>query len=87
MNSANGHQPHSVQANGAVPQKCALCGHSTLNHCFCRIHRDAADPILLCCPDCLVQYLDSATAPADHPERDLRACEKKFHFLMREETP
>jgi hypothetical protein len=42
---------------------------------------------MLCCPSCAVQYINSARAPADDREEELRACEKSTHFFIGEDKP
>jgi hypothetical protein len=39
---------------------------------------------LLCCPECAIQYIDSARVP-DFREQELRAYENNFHFFIRED--
>lgn len=85
VNSRNGHEPE-VQLNGA-PQKCVICGDPTAERCFCKIHRKEGGPVLLCCPSCTIQYLDSKRPPADSREEELRAGEKNFHFFIGENKP
>ena len=87
VNSGNGHQLRGVQFNGAVPHKCIICGDSTAERCFCKIHRKEGEPVMLCCPSCTIQYLNSARPPVDNREEELRACEKNFHFFIGENKP
>ena len=42
---------------------------------------------MLCCPSCVVQFIDSARAPADGREEELRAYEKSTHFFVGETKP
>jgi hypothetical protein len=42
---------------------------------------------MLCCPYCAIQYIDSARAPADTREQELRAPQDGVHFLTREDEP
>ena len=42
---------------------------------------------MLCCPSCVVQFIDSARAPADGREEELRAYEKRTHFFIGENKP
>ncbi len=87
MTSTNDHQPRAAQFSGAVPQKCLVCGDPIGERCFCKIHRKEGEPIMLCCPDCTIQYIDSAGAPADSREEELRAYEKSTHFFIGEDKP
>ncbi len=85
MNSLVDHQQHAAQFTGAVPAKCLVCGNPIGEQCFCRIQREAGDPITLCNPNCTMQYLDSARPPADEHEQALRAYEKTVHLFIGED--
>jgi hypothetical protein len=87
INSSDDRGPRAVQLNGAVRQKCPVCDDPIGENCFCKIHRKEGGPILLCCPSCAVQYLDSARPPADSREEELRAYEKSTHFFIGEDKP
>jgi hypothetical protein len=87
INSSDDREPRTVQLNGAVRQKCPVCGDPIGENCFCKIHHKEGGPILLCCPSCVVQYLDSARPPADGLEEELRAYEKSTHFFIGEDKP
>ena len=41
--------------------------------------------MLLCCPDCAIQYIYSARPPSDSAEEEVRAYEKSTHFLIGED--
>ncbi len=74
--------------NGAGRQKCLVCDDPIGENCFCKIHRKENGPIMLCCPSCAIQYLDSARPPADSPEEEeLRAYEKATRFFFAEDKP
>ena len=87
MNSTNGHQPRAAQSGDAAAQKCFVCGDRTEERCFCKIHRQGGGPVMLCCPSCTIQYVDSRRTPADSREQELRAYEKSLHFWIGEEKP
>jgi len=42
---------------------------------------------MLCCPDCVLQYLDSERPPADIDEQERRAWEKRSRFFIGESKP
>ena len=87
MNSSDNHGPRAAQFNGAVRQKCLVCDDPLGENCFCKFHRKEAGPVLLCCPSCTIQYIDSARPPADSREEELRAYEKSTHFFIGEDKP
>jgi hypothetical protein len=43
--------------------------------------------MLLCCPSCTIQYIDSARPPADSRGEELRAYEKNTYFFIGEDKP
>jgi hypothetical protein len=86
MNSANDHQPLAAQFRGTAPDTCFVCGHPIGEHCFCRIHREKAEPIMLCCADCTVQYLDAGRV-LDSRAQELGAYENSSHFFVGENKP
>jgi len=87
MNSAHDPKPRAAQSRGGAPEPCSVCGDPIGEQPFCRIHRQADGPIILCCPDCTIQYLHSARAPADPLEQQLRDYEKSTHFFIGEDKP
>jgi hypothetical protein len=87
MNSTDDREPRAAQFSGTVGENCLVCGGPIGDRCFCKIHRKQGAPILLCCPLCAVQYIDSARAPADSREEELRACEKSTHYFIGEDKP
>jgi len=87
MNSADNRETRAAQFSGAVRENCLVCGGPIGDRCFCKIHRNQGPPILLCCPLCALQYIESAQAPADSREEELRACEKSPHFVIGEGKP
>jgi hypothetical protein len=83
MNSTDDREPNAAQLSGTEPHKCLVCGAPIGASCFCKIHRKEGGPIMLCCPRCTIQYLDSARTPADIRAQELRAYESEFvrlHF-------
>ncbi len=42
---------------------------------------------MLCCPNCTIQYLDSAQSPLDIDGQELRACENSVHLFVGEDKP
>ena len=87
MNSLNDHEPHAAQFDRAVPQKCFVCGDPVGDRCFCQIRRKEEGPIMLCSPNCTIEYLDSAQALVDMDEQELRAFEKSVHLFVGEDKP
>ncbi|PWU11958.1 MAG: hypothetical protein C5B50_22375 [Verrucomicrobia bacterium] len=87
MNSAFNGESRVAQSNGAVPQKCPVCADPITESCFCKINRPDGRTIMLCCPSCAIQYIDSARPPANSAEEELRAFEKNDHFFIGEEKP
>jgi len=87
MSSSNDRESPAALLGGPVPQKCVVCDDPVGDRCFCKIHRKEKGPILLCCPSCAVQYIDSARPPADSREEELGAYEKSAHFFIGEDKP
>lgn len=87
MNSPNDREPNAAELKDAGPHKCLVCDDPIGERCFCKIHYKEGGPILLCCPSCAVQYIDSARPPADSREEELRDREKSTHFFIGEDKP
>jgi hypothetical protein len=87
MNPITGREAPAPQVNGAAPQTCVICGDPIGDRCFCKISRKEGGPILLSCPSCVIQYLDSARPPVDAAEKELRDYEKNTHFFIGEDKP
>jgi hypothetical protein len=87
MSSADNGAPRAAQTDGAIPQNCLICRDPIGDRCFCKIHRKEDSPILLCCPSCVIQYIDSARPPADTTEKELRDYEKNCHFFIGDNKP
>lgn len=77
----------SVQFSSADARTCTVCGDPIGDRCFGKIHGKEGGPIMLCCPDCAIQYFDSAHVPTDPYEQELRAYGKSTHFFMGEDKP
>ena len=87
MNSPVDQQKRARQFTGAVPGKCYVCGDPIGEQCFSKIQRKEGGPIMLCCPDCAMQYLDSARPPADDREQELRTYEQSVHLFIGDDKP
>ena len=68
----------AAQFSRAEPNKCFICGDPIGERCFCKIHRKEAEPIVLCCPDCLLQYYEAKEDHADIREQELKRYEDSF---------
>jgi len=86
MNAPANNGVASLKADGSAP-KCIVCGDPVLDRCFCRINREQGGPILLCCPSCAIQYLESARVPASTQEEEFSAREKSVHLFIGEDKP
>jgi len=87
MNFSDDREPRTAQLNRAVREKCVVWGDPIGEQCLCKIHYKKGGPIMLCCPSCAVQYLDSERSPADDREQELRGFEKNTHFFIGEHKP
>jgi hypothetical protein len=87
MSSANDREARAARLNGAAREKCLVCDDPIGDRCFCKIHRKEGGPIMLCCPSCTIQYIESARPPANDREEELRACEKSTRFFIGEDKP
>ena len=87
MSSADDRKLRVAQLNGAVREKCLICSDPIGDRCFCKLHRNEGEPIMLCCPSCAIQYMDWERPPADSREEELRAYEKNTHFFIGEDKP
>jgi hypothetical protein len=87
MNSANDQAPPAAHFSKTAQQICFICKYVIQDPCFCRIFREEAPPILLCCPDCAIQYIDSTRIPSDPLEEELLAYEKRNHFFIGQDKP
>jgi len=67
--------------------KCLVCGKPIEERCFCKLYPTDRGPIALCCPSCAIQYIESARAPSENGEEELRGYEKKMVFFIGEEKP
>jgi hypothetical protein len=87
VNSTNDQEPAAGRFSDTAPEKCFVCKYLIQEPCFCRIFREQGAPILLCCPDCTIQYIDSTRVPSDPLEEELLAYEKRNHFFIGEDKP
>ena len=53
--------------------KCLICNYSIVGQPFCKIHNVEGGSALICCPDCLDQYLEAARGPRDLEEQERRS--------------
>jgi hypothetical protein len=86
-NSSDDREPRAAQFSGGLPRKCLICGDPIGDRCFCKLHRKENGPVMLCCPSCVIQYLDATRPPADPAEEELRAYEENTHFFIGEDKP
>ena len=55
--------------------------------CFCKISRQDGQTVPLCCPDCVVHYIDSGHPTLDSREAELRAYENRLQFFVGDNKP
>ena len=79
MDSPNDDGARPTQSDAGSSDKCFVCAYSTVEHCFCKIHRTEGGPMLFCCPDCVEQYLDALRGPLDLEEQERRAFAKRAY--------
>ena len=72
----------ATQFDAGSSDKCFVCAYSTVEHCFCKIHRTEGGPMLFCCPDCVEQYLDALRGPLDLEEQERRAFAKRMEMFI-----
>ena len=87
MNSADEGEPRAAQVSGAVREKCFVCGKPVEGQGCCKIHREEGGPLMFCCPDCVIQYLDSTRNPDDARAHELQVYQDSAHFLVGEGEP
>ena len=87
MNATNNHEAHAAQLYRDIADKCFVCGDRIGECCFCRIHRKEGGAVLLCCPSCAIQYIDSTQTPSERLERERRECENDLRLFVGEEKP
>ena len=76
----------ATPSGGASSEKCFVCGYA-IEHCFCKIHRTEGGPMLICCPDCVEQYLDALHGPLDLEEQERRAFAKRMEMFIGVDKP
>lgn len=65
----------------AEPQKCSVCEEEIGNRpCFCKIPREEAPTVLLCCPQCALRYFDTLHPTTNRDELD--RAERSLHFIV-----
>jgi len=77
----------ATQLGGVSSEKCFVCSYSIVGHCFCKIHRAEGEPLLICCPDCVDQYLDAAQGPLDLEEQELRTFVTRLEVFIGVDKP
>ena len=82
MDSPNDDGARPTQSDAGSSDKCFVCAYSTVEHCFCKIHRTEGGPMLFCCPDCVEQYLDALHGPLDLEEQERRAFAKRMEMFI-----
>jgi hypothetical protein len=87
MNSADEGEPRAAQVSGAVREKCFVCGKPVEGQGCCKIHREEGGPLIFCCPDCVIQYLDSTRNPDDARAHELQVYQDSVRFLVGEGEP
>ncbi len=87
MNPNENHQPPALATSIGAREKCLVCGEPIGERCFCRIYRNPAAPVALCCPSCSMQYLYSARDPVDDREAELLKQEKSVHLFVGDDKP
>ena len=87
MEPAHDAEPLAARFSRTVPPKCFVCNGSIGDRCFCKIPRQEGEPIMLCCPTCSIQYLDSARAPAITREPELRGSQNGLPVSVAEDEP
>jgi len=87
MNSTSDAETRAPQIKGAASQKCVVCADPIGDQCFCKIPSKEGGPIMLCCPSCVIQYIESARPPANSAEEELRAYEKSSHLFIGDDKP
>ncbi len=86
MSSMDNLKAGAGQSGGAGPQQCLVCGDPVAEVCFCRIPREDGSPIMLCCPDCAMQYFASSE-DADTTKQEFLNYENGIHFFVGENKP
>lgn len=87
MSSTNNHELPPGQFTGTLPLNCLICGKAAGEQRFCRIQVKDREPILLCCPECMMRYLDFVRVPAGTQEQELRNFENSVHLFIGEDKP
>jgi hypothetical protein len=87
MDSPNDDGARPTQSDTGSSDKCFVCAYPTLEHCFCKIHHTQGGPMLICCPDCVEQYLDASRGPLEFEEQERRAFVKRHEMFIGVDKP
>jgi hypothetical protein len=77
----------ATQFGAVSSEKCVVCSYSIAGRCFCKNSSPEDGPILICCPDCVDQYLDAARGPLDLEEQEVRAFVTRLEVFIGLEKP
>ena len=87
MDSPNDDGARPTQSDAGSSDKCFVCAYSTVEHCFCKIHRTEGGPMLICCADCVDQYLDASRGPLELEEQERRAFVNRLEMFIGVDKP
>jgi hypothetical protein len=87
MDSPNDDGARPTQSDAGSSDKCFVCAYPTVEHCFCKIHRTEGGPMLICCPDCVDQYLDALRGPLELEEQESRAFVNRLEAFIGVDKP
>jgi hypothetical protein len=65
---------------------CFVCAYP-VEHRFCKIHRTEGGPMLICCPDCVDQYLDASRGPLEIEEQERGAFVNRLEMFIGVDKP
>jgi len=77
----------ATQFDGLSSKKCFICKYSIVGQCFCKIHRFEGASTLICCPDCVDQYIEAARGPLDLEEQERRAFVARLEAFIGMDKP
>lgn len=87
MDSPNDDAARPTQSDAGSSDKCFVCAYPTVEHCCCKIHRTEGKPMLICCPDCVDQYLDASRGPLELEEQERRAFVNRLEMFIGVDKP
>ena len=87
MDSPNDGGSRPTQSDAGSSDKCFVCAYSTVEHCFGKIHRTEGGPMLICCADCVDQYLDASRGPLELEEQERRAFVNRLEMFIGVDKP